>query len=66
MDLKGFYGHTISRYIHNIKGFYKNFTYLMSINITIVKHNLNCPYKNCENSLCSSLSLLVKSIKEEI
>ena len=28
-------------------------------------HNSRCPYKPCENSLLSSISLLVKSFEEE-
>ena len=46
--------------------FYEKTSYKMSINRGENNHNSRCPYKLGENSLISSLSLLVKSFEERI
>ena len=49
-----------------IRVFIKKIIYQMSINKGENNQNSRCPYKYCENSILSSLSLLVKSLEEEI
>ena len=56
----------IGRYIHNYEDFYKKFTHQMSRNREENDHNLQCTCKPRENSLISSLYLLVKRFEEEI
>ena len=56
----------VGEYRHNYEGFYEKTSYQMSINRGENDHNWRCPCKPCENSLLSSLYLLVKRFEEEI
>ena len=56
----------VGGYRNNYENFYEKSTYQMSINREINDRNSSCPCKPYKNSLISSLSLLVKSIEEEI
>ena len=56
----------VGGYRHNYEGFYEKTSYQMFINKGENEHNSRCPCKPCENSILSSLSLLVKSFEEEI
>ena len=68
MDLEGYHIRSIDvgGYRHNYEGFYEK-----NIISNVYKqgkndHNSRCSCKPCENSLYSSISLLVKSFEEDI
>ena len=57
----------VGGYRHNYEDFYgKKNSHQMSINRVRTTTTQGAPCKPCENSLLSSLSLLVKSFEEEI
>ena len=56
----------IDRYRHNYEGFYEQKLIPNVYKEGENDHNSRFSYEHCDNSLLSSLSLLVKSFEEEI
>ena len=56
----------VDRYRHNYEGFYEQKLMPNVYKEGENDHNSKCSHKHCENSIISSLSLLVMSFEEEI